>query len=188
MVFADKLHDIIEVLENDGVILYPGDTTWAMGAAFSSQSAVDKIRDIKKDESFESYTLLVSSLKMLKDHVEIHPRIETLLHYHEQPLTIVYKKTNFVPTSLLDQKGKINVRLVKDPFVNTIIDLLGEPLFTTLAHPPSIDFPKHFGEINQEIISNVDYVCKHRRMDKKFMPPSVMITYDEKGDITFLRK
>ena len=188
MVFADKLHEIIGVLENDGVILYPGDTTWAVGAAFSSQKGIQKIRSFNEEVSPESYTLLVSSMKMLKDYVDIHPRIETLLHYHEHPLTIVYEKTKFVPESLLNEGGKVNIRWVKDPFVHTIIDLLGEPLFTTLASNSTSSYPKHFGEINQEVISDVDYVCKHRRTDKNFLPPAVIISFNGKGDITFLRK
>ena len=188
MVFADKMHDIIRVLENDGVIVYPTDTIWGLGCSVMSRIALEKIYDIKKVESKKPFTLLCSNLSMLKKYVRrIHPRVETLLSYHERPLTIVYPQARNLPESVIAKDGSIPIRITTEIFSRTIIELLGCPIITTSASIMENQYPSSFSEIDSEVLQRADYVCHHNRSMKSEMSPSVIASYDKKGELIFLR-
>ena len=188
MVFADKMHDIIGVLENDGVIIYPTDTIWGLGCSIFSEKALKKIQTLKGRISGDSTFLLCSSLEMLKKYVHrIHPRIETLLAYHERPLTIVYPKAKNLPSFAMSDDGSVAIRITTDPFSKTIIELLGSPLISTSANVEGNPTPSRYEDIDPSILRGSDYVCFHNRSAKYNDTPSVVASYDRKGELIFLR-
>ena len=85
------LDPVLSTLENGGLILYPTDTIWGIGCDATNTEAVEKLIELKQYSGKKPFFLLVSSLQMLKRYVEqVHPRVETLLAFHERPLTIMY--------------------------------------------------------------------------------------------------
>ena len=87
----DNLGNITTILESGGLILYPTDTIWGIGCDATNEKAVQSIFDLKKRSYDKPFVLLVNSIEMLKNYVEVvHPKIETLLMHHVQPLTMIY--------------------------------------------------------------------------------------------------
>ena len=104
---------------------------------------------------------------MLKEFVPgLHPRLETLLVFHNRPLTIVFKKVENFPLELLEPDGSIAIRLVKDVFSKLIIQRTGKPLMATYANLEEDDFPPYFGAVSSAVIQKVDYVVKFRQKEK----------------------
>ncbi len=188
MRFPDNLDDISDVLSNDGVILYPTDTIWGLGCNPFSIKAINKLFELKKRDKSKGLLLLVDSIEMLKEHVyEIHPRVETLLVYHNKPLTIIYPEPKNLPNELMGSFKSIGIRLVNDPFCQALIKHLGHPITSTSANFAGDPFPKIFKDIDPSLINECDYVVNHRQSDVKEGTPSVIVTYDTKGQINFLR-
>jgi len=184
----DNLEDILDVLNNNGIILYPTDTIWGLGCRSDRQDAVEKIFNLKKREKSKPLSVLVSSLSMLHETVlDVHPRIETLLLYHTKPLTLIYKKAKNIQPPLADQSGSLGVRLTSEPFCKKIIDALGVPLVSTSANLSGNPYPKNFKEINMELIEKVDYVVKYRQTELTVSEPSVIAKFNKEGDLDFLR-
>ena len=188
MLFDDKLSDIIRTLENDGVLLHPTDTDWALAGSIFSRNAIEKIYQIKKRDRSEPLLLLVDSLEMLKKIVpHIHPRIETLLHFHKKPLTVVYPNVNSIPTFARAKDNSAAIRIIRDQYCSEIIKLLGNPIVSTSANISGQPHPKTFSDIDQNIINKADFVSLYRRKEHVSSKPSVMINYNEEGEINFLR-
>ena len=188
MLFDDKLSDIIRTLETDGVLLHPTDTVWGLACSAHSRKAIEKILRLKKMDQKDGFTLLMDSLEMLKKHVpHIHPRIETLLHFHKKPLTVIYPKVKNIPSFARNMDNSAAIRIILDPYCNEIIKLLGNPLIFTPAHFIGDLPPKSFNEISKSIIEHVDFISKHRRKEYIKEQQSVMIDYNEEGEINFLR-
>ncbi len=189
MSFIDPIKDIVKVLRSDGVILYPTDTVWGIGCSIFSTVATEKIYQIKNRDRSKPLLILVDSIDMLKKYIaDIHPRIETLLVYHKQPLTIIYPANERLPKHLLCGNHTIGIRVVQDEFCKSLINLLGHPITSTSANIASQPTPQFFCQIDQSIADQSDYVVQYRRHDQELADPSVIARFDQKGNLIVLRR
>lgn len=187
----DELDPILTILNKGGLILYPTDTTWSIGCDATNANAIDRIFDLKQRDKNKPFVVLVSSLEMLAKYVEhLHPRIETLLVYHQRPLTIIYDNAKNLPDSVQTQDGRVGIRLVQDPFCKAMIDAFGKPIISSAANIGAVPLPTHFGEISSAVITGVNYVVRHRRQDRNMEQPSVIARMmdDGSGELEFLRE
>lgn len=185
----DYLENILKVLEDDGLMLFPTDTIWSIGGDATNAVTIERIKKLKQEDSAASLVVLVDSIAMLKDYVvAIHPRLETLMMYHTRPMTVIYDQAKNLPINAQQPNGNMAVRVVQDPFCQRIIRNLGKPLIATSANIPPQSFPTIFGEISSQIIKGVDYIARHRRTDKTPQAPSVIVKYDGKGELIFVRE
>ncbi len=179
----------IRALNENGVILYPTDTVWGLGCRFDSEAGYEKLRQIKQRPENQAFIMLVGSVKQLKEYVSyIHPRIETLLHYHERPLTIVYKRHRNIPKHCLADDGTVAIRVVKDRFCQELTQILGCPITSTSANKKGQPTPAHFGEIQSDILSKADFVFDYKRSKSHKGEPSVIAGFNKKGDLIFFRE
>jgi len=185
----DRIEEIVTILEDSGIILYPTDTIWGVGCDACNPVAIERIYNLKKRERSKPFVLLVDSIEMLRNYVNsVHPRIETLLSFHSRPLTVIYEQGVNLPENAMASSGSVAIRIAKDNFCQQLIKTLGKPLIATSANISAEPFPANFGEISSEIIQGVEYVVHHRRDDKEERTPSVIIKYNQKGDLTFIRE
>ena len=185
----DNISEISEQLETGGVILYPTDTIWGLGCDATNERAIRRIFNIKNRSLNQPLVILVDSIEMLKEYVpQIHPRVETLLTLHERPLTIVHPQSQNLPQILKGDFSSIGIRVAKDPFCRALIAAFGKPIVSTSANKSKQPYPKHFGEITSEIFKEVDYVVRYRQNDTDPGEPSVIATYNQLGELDFLRK
>ena len=183
----DNFDKIIGLLSTGKIILYPTDTIWGLGCDASNVDAINRIYDIKQRGKDKPLLILVSDIEMLKKYIRnIHPRIETLLVHHNRPLTIIYPKGKNLPDILL-KKGKVAIRIIKDPVISLIIRKFGKPIVSTSANITGMEFPKTFKDINKKIIKSVDYVFKYKQNDNSPGEPSVIATYNKNGKLKFIR-
>ncbi len=188
MAYIDPIDKIVTVLKKDGVILYPTDTIWGLGSSMYSKHATEQIYAIKQRERNKPLLLLADRIEMMKKYVkDIHPRIETLLVYHRQPLTIIYEANDRVPKHLLCGGSTIAIRIVQDEFCKSLINLLGHPITSTSANITGEESPTYYSEIKQEVSDKCDYVVKYRQNDNSKTKASVLAKFDHKGNLKFLR-
>lgn len=188
----ETIHKVIEqavnVLQNGGVILYPADTIWGIGCDALDREAIRRVYQIKGRDFDKPLIVLVSSLHQLYEVVKsVHPRIDTLLHYHERPLTIIYPKAQDAYQHLTAKDGSIGVRIVNTGFCLELLLAYGLPLVSTSANPSGVASPAKFGNISSEIISQVDFTMPVFTEKDLSGRPSVIARYDENGELDFLR-
>ncbi|HNM24348.1 MAG TPA: L-threonylcarbamoyladenylate synthase [Saprospiraceae bacterium] len=184
----DDISDIVRILQNDGIICYPTDTIWGVGCDATNEVAIARITNLKGRAPEKGYIVLVNSIEMLKQYVpKIHPRLETLLAYHQRPLTVIYDHTVGLPGSIKAPDGSVGIRLVQDEFCQALIEELGKPLLSTSANKSGQSYPPTFGAISSNILMNVDYVVKHRQDDKEPQQPSSVAKLDRHKELEFLR-
>jgi L-threonylcarbamoyladenylate synthase len=153
------------------------------------RDAVSKIYKIKEKPTNESLILLVHSVEQLKEYiVEVHPRIETLIHYHRRPISVVYQANKNLPDHLSDHKGNIAIRVTKDTSLCNIIERLGSPIVSTSANHNNSPYPKSYADISNAIRNNVDYILNPGRSNNGKPKSSMIISFDEEGELIFLRK
>ncbi len=184
----DNLELISEIIEQDGVILYPTDTIWGIGCSAVSEKAINKVISIKGRSPEKGFVVLVESIEMLKNFVEsVHPKIETLLSHHKRPLTVVYPKAKNLCPLACAPDGSVAIRVVREEFCKELIWASGVPLISTSANISGSPYPGNYSEISSDILSAVDYVVKHRQNDIEKYEPSVIAKVTGKKELEFIR-
>lgn len=180
--------DEIEVLNNGGVILYPTDTIWGLGCDAVNRKAVERLTAIKGREKGKSLLILVADENMLTNYVEQIPqKALELLRSALQPTTIIYPKAKNLPLDLLSQNGSIGIRIPKHDYCKRLIGRLGRPIVSTSANFGGRPSPQNFSQIDERLLSLVDFVADCEREDKEKHAASSLILIDENGELKQIR-
>ena len=178
---------VISTLKQGGTIIYPTDTIWGIGCDPFNEAAVGNLFYLKKRPRSKPLLLLVDSIEMLKQYVNIHPRVETLLVYHRQPLTLIYKADKRIPKHLTTEARTIGIRVVLDDFCKEVIRSFGKPISSTSANFSGSPFPTNYIDIDSGFLQIADYVVKYKQKERSSGKPSVIASFDSEGELSFFR-
>jgi L-threonylcarbamoyladenylate synthase len=132
----DKIEEIARVLREDGIIVYPTETFYGLGANGFSATAINKVYRLKKRAPRKPISIVISDLSMLRqivsgDFSSFQPLISA---FWPGPMTIILKASSAVPDELLGQKGTIGVRLTSHPWVRALVHQARFPITATSAN------------------------------------------------------
>lgn len=129
-----SIEQIVKVLEDGGVIIYPTDTVYGIGCDITNQKAIEKvcqIRGIKTDKanlSFICYDLTDISQYTKPFNTSIFRVIKKAL---PGPFTFIFNASNQVPKLLSSKKKTVGIRVPDNNIVRQIVKELGNPIVTT---------------------------------------------------------
>ena len=87
----DQIDKAIEVLNNDGIILYPSDTVWGLGCKSNNENVIQKLYDIKKRVIKKKFILLLADDRQLNKYIKEVPEVAwDILDYSIKQPTIIY--------------------------------------------------------------------------------------------------
>lgn len=187
--FQEDIENSLEELRRGGVILYPTDTVWGLGADALNQDAVEKIFAIKGRPHEKSPILLLSDVGQLCTYVENLPtNIAEILGGFEGPTTVIYPEAKNLPKNVVHSDGSVALRITQEPFSKALIDSLQRPLVSTSANISGSPTPPTFAEINPAIKNNVDYVVEYRQDDLSGATPSRIVRLNRDGSLAVVRE
>lgn len=137
------IRQAVEQLLNGGVIVYPTDSTYALGCHIGDKSALDRIRRIRQLGDKHNFTLVCSDLSSLASYALVHNSAYRILKaYTPGPYTFILKATPEVPRRLMHPKRKtIGIRVPDNRVAQAILSKLGEPIMSTSLILPGEDEP-----------------------------------------------
>lgn len=138
---AELLTQALEVLRHGGVIVFPTETFYGLGADAFNAAAVERVVAIKGRDPTNPIPLIVADEKMLRDTVtEIPPAARRLMErFWPGPLTLVLPARKGLPESLLNHSGGVGVRISSHAVPARLVGQLGHPLTATSANPSGRD-------------------------------------------------
>ena len=132
----------VAVLREGGLIAYPTDSGYALGAMVGNQDARDRIKDIRRLDDKHHFTLVCRDFAQLGQLVHVDNAVfRTVKALTPGPYTFILPATHEVPRRLLHAKKRtVGVRIPEHPVVRTLLAELGEPLLSsTLILPGETD-------------------------------------------------
>jgi L-threonylcarbamoyladenylate synthase len=144
----------VEILRNGGVIAFPTDTVYGLGADAFNPTAVETVYEIKNRPRYRQFPLLIADVRQLDTLAEPIPEIAWFLAGRFWPggLTLVLSRKNSVPAHLASEPT-IALRIPNHPVSQALIQDLGNPLIGTSANisgqPAALsaeEVEKQFGE------------------------------------------
>jgi L-threonylcarbamoyladenylate synthase len=130
------IDDVARVLFKDGIVAYPTETFYGLGGAGLSAKAVSKIYDLKKRDSGNPLSLIVSDLDMVREVSASLPEVFWALaaEFWPGPLTIVVKAARSLPTFLTGPGGSVAVRVPPVAWIRRLVEEICQPLTATSAN------------------------------------------------------
>ncbi len=135
-IIAQQIQKGVQILKEGGLVAYPTDTVYGLGANAFNREAVEKIYEIKKRPRQLAFPLLLASINQVADVAGYIPEIAWLLMKHFWPggLTVVLPKKTNLPDYLTCGGTTVAVRIPNHPVPLALINGLGAPLIGTSAN------------------------------------------------------
>lgn len=140
------LRQVVNCLQNDGIIAYPTDVNWAFGALATSKKGLVRLLQMKPNHPKERPLALVfHSISQISQYAQVDNRVyRTLKKILPGPYTIILPRAKSLPKQLDDKRKLIGIRLPKRELVIELVQRLGVPLATT-SLPQTEDSSQIFG-------------------------------------------
>jgi L-threonylcarbamoyladenylate synthase len=175
------ISESLSSLKSGGIIIYPTDTVYGLGADIHSETAVEKIHTLKERSSKEKPISILLKKEWIPDYTDLselaEKRVEELL---PGPYTLVLKKTDKVPVWIANQ-DYVGIRVIDTIVVNELLDKFSSPITTTSANLRGAPPPKSIEEIPDAIINSVDSIIDTGPIISK--GPSTVIKINEKEEV-----
>ncbi|HYN30640.1 MAG TPA: L-threonylcarbamoyladenylate synthase [Dermatophilaceae bacterium] len=151
----------VAVLRDGGLVAYPTDSGYALGAALGNQEAKDRIREIRRLDDKHHYTLVCRDFAQLGHFVHVDNRVfRAVKAATPGPYTFILPATSEVPRRLLHPKKRtVGVRIPDHPVVRALLAELGEPILSSTLLLPGEAEPMTDGwEVKESLDHVVDVV------------------------------
>ena len=148
----------IQILKQGGVIAFPTDTVYGLGADAFNSNAVKRIYDIKKRPKHLPLPLLIGDIKQLDILAEPLPEIALFLAQRFWPggLTLVVPKVTRLPGYL--GNTSIAVRIPAHPVCLALIQAINNPTIGTSANISGRPSVLTAGEVRRQLGNEVDLI------------------------------
>lgn len=129
------INSAVDILGSGGVIVYPTDTLYGLGANAFDENAVLKVFRIKKQSRKKPISIIVRDIKMARRVACIDSKVEEILNrIWPGPITVVLRKKDVVPYLLTGDGETVAIRIPKNNFISKLMDSLDFPLTATSAN------------------------------------------------------
>lgn len=158
---ARTVSQIVAILQSGGLIAYPTDSCYALGAQLGNRKALDRIRTIRKLDSKHHFTLVCKDFAQLGQFVMVDNDIfRSIKAVTPGPYTFILPATKEVPKRLAHPKKKtVGVRIPDSRLIHAILEELGEPMLSSTLLLPDEEEPLTQGwEIKEALDHVIDAV------------------------------
>jgi L-threonylcarbamoyladenylate synthase len=149
----------VKILRKGGVIAFPTDTVYGLGADAFNSTAVERIYEIKDRPKYQQFPLLIADIERLTTLAEPIPEIAWFLARRFWPggLTLVLSKKDSVP-AYLALRPTIAVRVPNHPVCLALIQHLGDPIIGTSANISGQPAALTADEVGQQLGGKIDLI------------------------------
>lgn len=124
----------VSIMRGGGVVAFPTDTNWVLGADINSKAGVESIYKIKKMDRRKHLSLICDSISMADGFSQIstpvYKRIRSLL---PGPYTFILLPSNSLPRVIRDYKKEreIGIRIPRSVICAKLVFVLGAPILSS---------------------------------------------------------
>lgn len=182
----EELDYVIEVLNNNGVVIFPTETVYGLGGNALEPSISKRIYEIKKRPMGKALNILVKNQESIKNYAVIQNDLEKQIieKLMPGPLTIILKKKDdlFKEFTLIDTIG---IRIPDNKIIQSILERIDYPLIGTSANISGKPDDLNKEELYADFDSLVDVIIYGGKPD---LSKSSTILKVENNDISVLRE
>lgn len=156
----EELGEAARILREGGLVAFPTETVYGLGANALDEEAAKKIYAAKGRPSDNPLIAHISSPEELKQlAAEIPDMAKKLMDcYWPGPMTLVFKKTDLVPYGTTGGLDTVAVRMPSDSVAKTLIRLAGVPIAAPSANSSGRPSPTTADHVWQDMEGKIDMI------------------------------
>lgn len=149
------LAEVVRVLEEGGIIIYPTDTMYAIGCHGLKERAIERICKLKGiDPRKNNLSVICYDLSNISEYAKVDNSTFKLMKRNlPGPFTFILNTSNRLPKIFRNRK-EVGIRVPDNPIIREICRLLDAPILTTTL-------PLEEGE-------DMEYVTTPELIEEKF--------------------
>ena len=159
--FQEISHQAKIILKDTGIIIFPTDTFYGLGADPFSAKAIHKIFQVKNRAADKALLVLLADKEDvdLFSDVEISAIAKTCMDaFWPGSLTLLFEAGKDLPRELTAGTGKIGLRLPGNADTRKLISNIGHPITAPSANLSGDPEPENVAQIADEIKNRVDLI------------------------------
>jgi L-threonylcarbamoyladenylate synthase len=170
---SKSVAEAAKVLVGGGVVVYPTETVYGIGASIYIPEAVERVFEIKGRERGMPLSVAVASFEMIEQVASISEDDLALLRkVLPGPVTILVEKDPDLPDTVTAGSPLVGIRFPDHPMALELIGMAG-PITSTSANLSGQKPPASIAELNPKIAKKVDFVLDGGR--SKLAQPSTLV-------------
>jgi L-threonylcarbamoyladenylate synthase len=123
------------VINNGGIVVYPTETLYGLGANALSEISVRRVFDVKGRPDGKPIPVLVKDIEMFHQVADVTEQASKLIdRFLPGALTLVLNQKIKLPDLITAATGKVAVRISSHPFVKRLFEYISQPLTATSAN------------------------------------------------------
>jgi tRNA threonylcarbamoyl adenosine modification protein (Sua5/YciO/YrdC/YwlC family) len=144
------IQQAVSIIDKGGVVIYPTDSSYALGCHIGDKAAMDRIARIRRIDKKHHFTLVCSDLSEIGTYAKVSNSDYRLMKtLTPGPYTFLLMATSEVPRRLMNPKRKtIGVRVPDNNIVQALLEALGQPIMSCTLLPA----------VGQEAIDDVEAI------------------------------
>ena len=153
------IEQVIDIIKNDGVIIYATDTTYSFGCSIHSKKAMKRIYQIKQIDKKKPLTFICNNAKQFQQYTKgvstpIFRKIKSIV---PGPYTFIFEASKMVPKVMLSPRSTIGVRMPDAPVATMLVEKMEEPILSSSLSNEGVEFHDPYS-IHEEYEKVVDCV------------------------------
>lgn len=127
------IQQMVDILEEGGVIIYPTDTVYGIGCDITNKNAVEKVARLRGlDPSKAMFSFICQDISQVTNYSKTinNDVFRVMKHNLPGPFTFILNSNNKTPKILKNRKETIGVRIIDNNIVDALVRGLGRPILT----------------------------------------------------------
>lgn len=149
-----------QILREGGLVAFPTETVYGLGANALDQEAAQKIYGAKgrpSDNPLIAHVAGIEQVEALTSHMsEAGKRLMEV--YWPGPLTLVFPKSDLVPYKTTGGLETVAIRMPSDPIANRLIKLAGVPIAAPSANTSGKPSPTTADHVYQDMNGKIEMI------------------------------
>ena len=157
------INKAIKILQKGGLVVYPTETTYGIGADATNQKAINKLNQYKQRPFGKPYSIAVADQKMAEEYVYLNETAKKIYQeFLPGPVTIISQGKHRVAKGVESETGTLGIRIPAYSLVIEIVRILGKPITATSANASYQKRPYKIADILENISAKqkklIDYI------------------------------
>ncbi len=185
--YEKELTEAAEIIKRGGLVAFPTETVYGLGANALDEKAAEKIYSAKGRPSDNPLIIHIADKSDYRKYCEIENEegFKGLTDaFVPGPITIIEKKKSIIPDTVTSGMDTVAVRFPSHPVARRLIELAGVPIAAPSANTSGRPSPTRASHVIEDMMGKVDMIIDGGECEVGLESTIVLI---KEGDLTLLR-